>query len=163
MVDADIIVIGAGPVGMLAALLSAQEGSSVLLLEQTAQRPVQSRAIGITPPSHEILGRLGLADLFIEHGVAVRASDAYGRDMRLGGIDFTGLESDYPFVLSIPKDRTEMLLEETVIAHSSVRFLRWHQVTDCDENQEHVSVRENRPDAAVVTRLISCLPLADRT
>ena len=36
MPDADIIVVGAGPVGMLAALLSARQGLSVLLLEQSA-------------------------------------------------------------------------------------------------------------------------------
>lgn len=57
MTDADIIVVGAGPVGMLAALLSAQQGCSVLLLEQAAKRHIQSRAIGITPPSLEILSK----------------------------------------------------------------------------------------------------------
>ena len=115
MADADIIVVGAGPVGMLAALLSAQQGLSVLLLEQSAQRPVQSRAIGITPPSLEILSRLGLAEAFIEQGVAVRVSEAFGRSMRLGRIDFSGLRGDFPFVLSIPQDRTEALLEEALL------------------------------------------------
>jgi 2-polyprenyl-6-methoxyphenol hydroxylase-like FAD-dependent oxidoreductase len=143
VVDADVIVIGAGPVGMLAALLSAQQGSTVLLLEQAAQRPVQSRAIGITPPSLEILSRSGLAETFIEQGVTVRASEAYGGGMRLGVIDFAGLKSDFPFVLSIPQDRTEKLLEEAVLAHSSVRFLRGHHVTACSEENGHVGVGGN--------------------
>jgi 2-polyprenyl-6-methoxyphenol hydroxylase-like FAD-dependent oxidoreductase len=137
--DADIIVIGAGPVGMLAALLSAQEGLSVLLLEQSAERPIQSRAIGITPPSLEILSRLGLADTFIEHGIAVRAAEVCGRGMRLGRIDFGGLPCDFPFVLSIPQDRTEMILEQAVLTQTSVRFLRGHQVTDCCA-EDHVRV-----------------------
>src|ERR1039457_1930112 len=125
---------------MLAALLSAQQGSSVLLLEQSSQRPVQSRAIGITPPSLEILSRLGLAGVFIKQGVEVRVAEAYGRSMRLGRIDFSGLHSDYPFVLSIPQDRTETLLEEAVRAHASIRFLRGHQVTNCSEEEDHVRV-----------------------
>src|ERR1039457_481836 len=149
MVDSHIIVVGAGPVGMLAALLSAQQGSNVLLLEQSSQRPIQSRAIGITPPSLEILSRLGLAGVFIEHGVAVRISEVYVGNMRLGGIDFSGLKTDFPFVLSIPQDRTEILLEEAVRANSSVRFLRGHQVTDCTEDQEQVSVSGNCPDAGL--------------
>lgn len=140
MADADIIVIGAGPVGMLAALLSAQQGLSVLLLEQSAERPIQSRAIGITPPSLEILNSLGLAEIFIEHGVPVRVSEAYGRSMQLGRVEFAGLHSDFPFVLSIPQDRTESLLEETVLEHSAVRFLRSHQVTNCSEQEDHVIV-----------------------
>lgn len=148
MADADIIVVGAGPVGMLAALLSAQKGLSVLLLEQSAERAVQSRAIGITPPSLEILSSLGLAGVFINNGVAVRVSKAYGRSKRLGGIDFTGLQSDFPFVLSIPQDRTETLLEEAVLANTSVRFLRGHQVTNCSE-EDLVIVSGNCTDTGI--------------
>jgi len=148
MADADIIVIGAGPVGMLAALLSAQQGSSVLLLEHAAERPVQSRAIGITPPSLEILSRLGLAEVFIEYGVAVRVSEAYGRSMRLGRLDFSGLQGAFPFVLSIPQDRTETLLEEAVLADTSVRFLRGHQVTHCSE-EERVIVSGTCADSGI--------------
>jgi 2-polyprenyl-6-methoxyphenol hydroxylase-like FAD-dependent oxidoreductase len=67
--------------------------------------------------------------------------------MRLGRIDFSELQSEFPFVLSIPQGRTEMLLEEAVCAHSSVRFLRGHQVTDCTSEQGRVTVRGIRADA----------------
>jgi 2-polyprenyl-6-methoxyphenol hydroxylase-like FAD-dependent oxidoreductase len=147
MTDADILVVGAGPVGMLAALLSAQQGLSVLLLEQSAVRQVQSRAIGITPPSLEIFRRIGLPGAFIERGVAVRVSEIYGRRMRLGRIDFAGLKSDFRFVLSIPQHRTESLLEEAILAHPSIRFLRGHRVTDCSEEEDHVSVSGDLVDA----------------
>lgn len=132
---------------MLAALLSAQQGAGVLLLEQSAERHIQSRANGITPSSLEILSRLGLAGLFIEHGVAVRVSEAYGRNLRLGTLDFAGLKGDFPFILSIPQDRTEQLLEDAVVAHPSIRFLRGHRVTYCSEQEGRVTVGGNRSDA----------------
>jgi 2-polyprenyl-6-methoxyphenol hydroxylase-like FAD-dependent oxidoreductase len=144
MADTDVLVVGAGPVGMLAALLSAERGLSVLLLEQSVARQVQSRAIGITPPSLEIFRRIGLPGAFIERGVAVRVSGIYGRRMRLGRIDFAGLNSDFRFVLSIPQHRTESLLEEAILAHPSIRFLRGHHVTDCSEEAGHVAVSGNR-------------------
>jgi len=147
MVDADILVVGAGPVGMVAALLSAQQGLSVLLLERSAARQVQSRAIGITPPSLEIFRRIGLPEAFIERGVAVRVAEIYGRRMRLGRIDFSGLKSDFRFILSIPQHRTEFLLEEAVLAHPSIRFLRGHDVTDCSEEGGHIAVGGNNGDA----------------
>jgi len=125
---------------MLAALLAAQQGLRVLLLEQSAERHIQSRAIGITPPSLEILNSLGLAELFIEQGVAVRVSEAHGRWMRLGKIDFGGLHCDFPFVLSIPQDRSESLLEAAVLTDTSVRFLRGHQITYCLDEEDHVLV-----------------------
>jgi 2-polyprenyl-6-methoxyphenol hydroxylase-like FAD-dependent oxidoreductase len=143
------MVIGAGPVGMLAALLSAHDGLSVLLLEQSVTRHSQSRANGISPSSLEILSRLGLAAVFIEHGVAVRTAEAYGRNMRLGVLDFAGLQGDFPFVLSIPQDKTEQLLEEAVVAHSSIRFLRGHEVTYCSEEECRVTVGGTRADAGL--------------
>lgn len=149
MADADIIVIGAGPVGMLAALLAAQQGLGVLLLEQSAKRHNQSRANGISPSSLEILSQLGLADVFIEHGVAVRISEAYGQNMRLGTLDFAGLQGEFPFVLSIQQDKTEQLLEEAVIAHSSIQFLRGHGVTHCSEEEGHVTVNGKCSDAEI--------------
>jgi 2-polyprenyl-6-methoxyphenol hydroxylase-like FAD-dependent oxidoreductase len=125
---------------MLAALLAAQQGLSVFLLEQSATRRIQSRAIGITPPSLEILDNLGLAGAFIEQGVTVRVSEANGLRLRLGKIDFTDLQGDFRFVLSNPQDRTEALLEEAILANTSVRFLRGHQVTGCSEDENHVMV-----------------------
>jgi len=161
MTDTDILVIGAGPVGMLAALLSAQQGLSVLLLEQSAARQVQSRAIGITPPSLEIFRRIGLPEAFIEHGVAVRVSEIYGRRMRLGRIDFAGLKSDFRFVLSIPQQRTELLLEEAILAHPSIRFLRGHHVTDCSEEAGHFAVSGNRVEAGRFRFTGTCLLACD--
>lgn len=147
MVDADIIVVGAGPVGMLAALLSAHEGLRVLLLEQSAERDFQSRAIGITPPSLEILSRLGLAGDFIRQGIAVRVSEAYGEGRRLGRIDFTGLAGDFPFVLAIPQDSSATILEQAVLATTAIRLLRSHQVTDCTETEHLVRVSGGGTDA----------------
>lgn len=143
MADADILVVGAGPVGMLAALLSARQGLSVLLLERSAVRQAQSRAIGITPPSLEIFRRVGLPEAFIERGVPVRISEIYGGRMRLGALDFTGLESDFRFVLSIPQHRTESLMEDAILAHPSIRFLRGHHVTDCSEEEGKIAVAGN--------------------
>jgi len=141
---ADIIVVGAGPVGLLAALLSAQHGLHVLLLEQTELRDSRSRAVGVTPPSLEILEGLGLAGAFIDQGVAVRSAEAHGRRRRLGILDFSGLGGDFPFVLSIPQQRTSALLEQAVLVNPSIRFLRGHRVTGCCEAKERVTVSGKR-------------------
>jgi 2-polyprenyl-6-methoxyphenol hydroxylase-like FAD-dependent oxidoreductase len=52
-------------------------------------------------------------------------------------------------VLSIPQDRTETLLEEAVLAHSSIRFLRGHPVTGCCEENDHVTVSGNCTDTGL--------------
>jgi 2-polyprenyl-6-methoxyphenol hydroxylase-like FAD-dependent oxidoreductase len=146
MADADILVVGAGPVGMLAALLAEKEGLSVLLLEQSAGQSYLSRAIGITPPSLEILDRLGLAADFIGQGVAVRTSEVYGRFRRLGSVDFSALSGDFPFVLALPQDRSTAILEQAVLTKASIRFLRDHRVTGCREAEGEVRVGGERSD-----------------
>ncbi|MGV3663272.1 MAG: FAD-dependent monooxygenase, partial [Prosthecobacter sp.] len=47
----DVIIIGAGPVGLLLSLLLGRRGLKVLTLEKRMELPQQSQAIGITPPS----------------------------------------------------------------------------------------------------------------
>ncbi|BCR04337.1 oxidoreductase [Desulfuromonas versatilis] len=140
MTDADVLVIGAGPVGMLAALLAERQGLRVMLLEQAAQRHLQSRAVGIMPPSLEILRGLGLAEAFLAQGALVREAEAHGRLGRLGGIDFSDLKDGFPFVLSLPQDRTEDLLEAAVLSRPAIRLLRGHRVTACSQDDEGVVV-----------------------
>ena len=147
MIDADCIVVGGGAVGMLAALLSAHEGLSVLLLEQSAVRQAQSRAIGITPPSLEIFRSIALDGQLIEQGVVVQVSKVFGSGMQLGRIDFSGLESDFRFVLSIPQDRTEALLEKAVLESSSISFLRGHHVMEYSEGEGQVTVSGTHADS----------------
>ena len=118
MTDADIIVVGAGPVGMLAALLSARQGLGVLLLEQSAARHTQSRANGITPPSLEILNRLGLAELFIDEVIHA--------DLRRmpRGVPLTAsiLEVAEEFLL-LGIDRNDRLAAALKVLHPGVEML----------------------------------------
>jgi 2-polyprenyl-6-methoxyphenol hydroxylase-like FAD-dependent oxidoreductase len=121
---ADVVVVGAGPVGLLAALSAAKNGTTVILLEKNASRPMQSRAIGITPPSLGIFKRLGIIDKFIGTGVRVTHAGGYSENRKLCSVDLSGIKTPYPFVLAIPQDRTESLLEEAVQAQPNVRFIK---------------------------------------
>ncbi len=126
--EADVVVVGAGPVGLLAALYAAKNGGSVILLEKESVRPQQSRAIGITPPSMGIFERLGIVDRFLSEGLKVSHAGGYSIDRKLCTVDFSRLKTTYPFVLTIPQDRTERILETEVTAQSNIRFIRGVEV-----------------------------------
>jgi 2-polyprenyl-6-methoxyphenol hydroxylase-like FAD-dependent oxidoreductase len=126
--EADVVVVGAGPVGLLAALCAAKNGSSVILLEKESVRPQQSRAIGITPPSMGIFERLGIVNRFLGEGLKVSHAGGYSIDRKLCTVDFSRLKTTYPFVLTIPQDRTESILETEVTAQSNIRFIRGAEV-----------------------------------
>jgi 2-polyprenyl-6-methoxyphenol hydroxylase-like FAD-dependent oxidoreductase len=138
--DKKVIVLGAGPVGMLAALLAASKGFSVTLIEKRTERISNSRAIGITPPSLEILRKIGLHEKLISSGIPVYNAEARSTSRILGKLDFTSITSDFNFVLSVPQDRTEYVLETAVLSSEKITFLRGHEAQAIINSADKVTV-----------------------
>jgi len=112
--DAEVLVIGAGPVGMAAALDLALRGRAVRLLEARATRPPGSRAIGVHPPGLAVLRRLGVAEALLSAGWPVRRGRAWGAARPLGTLDLDGLPPPHPFVLTVPQSVTERALRDAL-------------------------------------------------
>jgi len=146
MNDSDVLIVGAGPVGLLCALLVSQQGLSITLLDENEMRPLQSRAIGITPPSLDILSKIGLAQQFIQHGVQVIRSAGYDTNHRLGSVDFSNLDTDFPFVLALPQNSTESILEQAVLTNKNIRYMRGFRSVSFNERNGVFSVRGTTSD-----------------
>lgn len=129
----DVIVIGAGPVGLMAANLLGASGLRTLLLEKNETRAAGSRAIGIMPPSLEILDTVGLARSIIEKGVSVRTAVVHGRGRDLlGQVHFDGIQGPFPFLLAVPQGDTEQTLSDGLARFPHVQVLLgagFHSVT----------------------------------
>jgi 2-polyprenyl-6-methoxyphenol hydroxylase-like FAD-dependent oxidoreductase len=123
-----VIVVGAGPVGLLLANLLGDRGIGALLLERNLSPSMHSQAIGVMPPSLDILKRIGLVDSFLRRGIAIQSAVVHGDSASLGNIDFCGLPTPFPYVLSIPQSETERILAEGLSRYPSVEFLRGWEV-----------------------------------
>jgi 2-polyprenyl-6-methoxyphenol hydroxylase-like FAD-dependent oxidoreductase len=128
--DADVLIVGAGPVGLTIALALGKAGVTTLVLEQRASVRETSRAIGITPASLEILERYGVAAEMAADGVQVRHAVIHGDGSEIARVGFEALPTDYRFILSLPQKRTEEILLRAVERQESVRVLRGRRVTD---------------------------------
>src|ERR1044071_3728169 len=99
----NILVVGAGPVGSVAALAAARLGHSVTLLEAQERIDDAPRASTTQPPTLEILAELGLIDEYIAQGLGARTFQFWDRDtLRLiAEFDFDRLrgETAYPYVV----------------------------------------------------------------
>src|SRR3954447_18644842 len=99
----EIVVVGAGPVGTVAALACARLGHRVTLLEAEERVNDSPRASTTQPPTLEILAELGLIDEYIEQGLVAPICQFWDRpSLRLiAEFDFDRLrgETAYPFVV----------------------------------------------------------------
>ena len=151
---ADVVVVGGGPVGLLLACRLGQLGLSCQVLEQR-QGPVgHSRAIGIHPPSLELLDQLELTPSFVERGVKVTAGEAVGSRRVLGRLTFDQLPGPHRYALSLPQDITESLLQQRLqrLAPGSLR--QGVTVTGVAQDADGVSVHARGPHGA--SRMVRC-------
>ncbi|HZO15123.1 MAG TPA: FAD-dependent monooxygenase, partial [Polyangiaceae bacterium] len=121
----EVVVVGGGPVGLLLGTRLTRLGIDCLVLE-AAERATGSRAIGIHPPSLAMLEALGVLEGFLREGVRIERAHAFTTRHKLGAVDLRRAGDRFGFVLSLPQERTEALLERALGA----RLLRGEKVCD---------------------------------
>ncbi len=158
--DYDVIIVGGGPVGLLLGNLLGHNRIHTLLVEQKPAPPQQSMAIGITPPSLEILSRIGLAETFIKAAVKIDHARIFEEKKLLGELRFNTLEGPYPFILSLPQAQTISLLEKNLAHLDSVTIRRQCRFLDATARQNSLKVAlcadGNRDQLLTTKVLVGC-------
>ena len=114
--EVDVLVIGAGPVGLTMACELRWQGVSCRILDQRAEPTplVESRALGVQARTLEVFRSLGVADRALAEGHKVHGLNAYADGLRILhlGLDLDDLDTPYPFILVLPQGYTERLLAD---------------------------------------------------
>ncbi|MFX1574881.1 MAG: FAD-dependent oxidoreductase [Promethearchaeota archaeon] len=139
--DHKVLIVGAGPVGLLLANLLGSKNIETLILEKELIRKPWSKAIGITPPSLEILKQLNLTQLFIKNGIKGIRAIFFGTKIRLGALKIKKTSSKFPFILSLSQKITEKILESNLKKFSCVTLLRGYRVLDVRPSSENYLVK----------------------
>ncbi len=108
----EVIVVGAGPVGMTLATALAMRGVDVLLLDRQAAGANTSRAAVVHARTLEVLTGLKVTDELVSRGVITPRFTLRDRDRALMTVDFGGLPTAYPYTLMVPQDVTERVLQD---------------------------------------------------
>jgi 2-polyprenyl-6-methoxyphenol hydroxylase-like FAD-dependent oxidoreductase len=107
-----VLVVGAGPVGLTMAAELARYGVMVRIVDKAAQRTDKSKALVLWSRTLELLARAGCAEKFVAAGQQVAAANIIAGGALIGHIDLAGVASPYPYALMLPQSETERLLEE---------------------------------------------------
>lgn len=111
-IDTDVLIVGAGPVGLFLANECARRGLRWRLIETRARQSEHSKALAIFPRTLEIFDMAGLSKLFLEAANRVTSVAVIAHGRRLAHLTFAPEETVYPFIAMVPQDVTEKLLVE---------------------------------------------------
>lgn len=146
MLDADVIVVGAGPTGLMLAGELGLAGVRTLLLERRPEPSEVAKAGGLAGQILQLLHYRG--ELIRFRAVSSTMGPDPGLRFPFGGLhlDFTPLEHSPMRVMLLPQPRLERVLAERAIESGAV-LRRGHEVVGLQQGDEGVTVEVRGPDA----------------
>ena len=110
-----ILIVGAGPTGLTAAIELARRGYSPRIVDKDSGPAAESRALGINPRTLAILAPSGVSAPLIAAGTKVRAAQFHTATRDLFRIDIAAVGGRYPFILMLPQSEVETILVEVLV------------------------------------------------
>ncbi|MFK3734493.1 rifampin monooxygenase [Streptomyces sp. NPDC088090] len=152
MFDADVLVIGGGPTGLVLASELRLWGLRPLVLEKAAEPSGHSRALGLHVRSIEVMDQRGLLDRFLARGQQYRVGGFFAG---LGTVWPEGLDTTHSYVLGIPQNVTEELLEEHA-RERGVEIRRGRELVGLVQDDEGVTAELADGTRLRARRLVGC-------
>lgn len=140
----EVLIVGAGPVGLTLAAELARRGVQSRVIDQSVGPSTTSKAIAIQPRTLEIFRQMGIIDELFARGFMVGAGNFYLNGRPQTRVEFRELETPYGFILDLPQNETEEVLLEH-LARNGIKVERECRLLSLRQNDDGVSVDVARP------------------
>ena len=115
--DTDVLVVGAGPTGLMLANQLGRRGLRPMIIDRHAGPSVQTRALGVQARTLEIYSHLGIVERALELGKRATGANLWAQGRPAARIPLGDIGRDlspYPFLLILGQDDNERLLKEAL-------------------------------------------------
>jgi 2-polyprenyl-6-methoxyphenol hydroxylase-like FAD-dependent oxidoreductase len=115
--DADVLVVGAGPTGLMLANQLVRRGVRVQIIDRHAGPSLQTRALGVQARTLEIYAKLGIADRALQLGKRGTGATLWAQGRKIDRLSLSerGLDNTpYPYILILGQDDNEKIMGENL-------------------------------------------------
>jgi 2-polyprenyl-6-methoxyphenol hydroxylase-like FAD-dependent oxidoreductase len=148
--DTEVLVVGAGPTGLMLANQLGRRGVRALIVDRHAGPSLQTRALGVQARTLEIYSQLGIVERALELGKRAAGANiwAQGRRARVPLGDIGRDLSPYPFLLILGQDDNERLLGDAL--HRWGMAVEWNtELVGLAQEADRVIARLKQPDGTI--------------
>ncbi|MFF8829209.1 FAD-dependent monooxygenase [Streptomyces sp. NPDC015131] len=136
----DVLVVGAGPVGLTAAAELRRRGVACRLVERLPERMPYAKAVGVQPRTLEVWDRMGMVRSVLDVAVPMRGQLMYVNGVEQARVELT-LPDEVPYgFAALPQYETERLLEE-FLARFGTRIERGVALESFTQDADGVTAR----------------------
>jgi 2-polyprenyl-6-methoxyphenol hydroxylase-like FAD-dependent oxidoreductase len=133
MQSTEVLIVGAGPVGLVTALALGQRGVQVMIVDKNWRTASHSYALALHPATLRLLDSFGLADELVRLGQRIERVVFYNGQGPRAEVTLAALGGKYPYALVVPQSALEDALERRL--RSLKIKVRWnHEVSELNED-----------------------------
>lgn len=136
-----MVIAGGGPVGLFLAICLLKSGIECRILEKRTEIDQHSKSIGIHPVSMELFNALGIEEKFLQEGLKIFNGHAYVNSKKAGTVSFESCPLPYNFILALPQNKTEEILENELKRIESGCLKRGTMVKSFSQNKDFVDIK----------------------
>jgi pentachlorophenol monooxygenase len=159
MAATDVLIAGAGPVGLTAAVELRRRGIACRIVDQLLEPPQYAKAVGVQPRTLEIFEGMGVLRQVLDEAIEFAGQVTYVDGQEVGRLQFPPLP-DIPFgFIGIPQYETERILRERLTGLGT-QIERDVRLVGFDQDDDGVTATLEGPDGEE-TVLVAYLVGAD--
>ncbi len=147
-IDTDVLIVGAGPTGLMLANQLVRRGVRALIVDRHAGPALQTRALGVQARTLEIYAQLGIVERALELGKRATGANIWADGRRMARVPVGEIGrgvTPYPYILILGQDDNERLMGERLRDWGAA--VQWNtELTGLAQAPDHVVATLRQPD-----------------